>query len=57
MARCKHRVMRATMLSSHAGNGATTEDCTGYGKVVQAPEIEASRCCCIMKNWDIRVGL
>jgi hypothetical protein len=57
MARCKHRVMQATMLLSHAGNGATTEDCTGCGKVVQAPEIGASRCCCIMKNWDIRIGL
>jgi hypothetical protein len=28
------------MLPSHAGDGAATHGCTGYGKVVQPPSLE-----------------
>jgi hypothetical protein len=32
--------MLVTVLPSHAGNGATTQGCTGYGKVAQFPSLE-----------------
>jgi hypothetical protein len=40
MARCKCRVMRATMLPSHAGDGIATQGCTGCGMVVQPLGLE-----------------
>jgi hypothetical protein len=32
--------MLVTMLSSHAGDGATIQGCTGCGKVAQPPSSE-----------------
>jgi hypothetical protein len=46
--------MLVTMLPSLASVSATTQGCTGYGKVTQPPPPE--RCCCIVMKSDIRVG-